>query len=83
MPAEWLHRSALLSHPMLYRAPENFGARHDRAWKCSMSYILHEKVEGFVSGLLVIQPAYSEKQFEELIKNRLAGGSPPLHEALV
>jgi hypothetical protein len=33
-----------------------------------MSYILHEKVEGFVSGLLVIQPAYSEKQFEKLIK---------------
>lgn len=27
-----------------------------------MSYILHMKVEGFVSGLLVIQPAYSEKQ---------------------
>lgn len=40
-----------------------------------MSYILHMKVEGFVSGLLVIQPAYSEKQFEELIKNRLPGGS--------
>jgi hypothetical protein len=48
-----------------------------------MSYILHEKVEGLVSGLLVIQPAYSDKEFEELIKNRLAGGSPPLHEALV
>jgi hypothetical protein len=41
-----------------------------------MSYILHVKIEGFVSCLLVIQPAY-KKQFEELIK------SHPLREGPV
>lgn len=46
-----------------------------------MFQILHVKLEGFVSG--IIQPAYSDKEFEELIKSRLSGGRRPLREGLV
>jgi hypothetical protein len=48
-----------------------------------MFQIMHVKLKGFVSGLLVIRPAYSDKEFEELIKSRLSGGRRSPCEGLV
>jgi hypothetical protein len=36
-----------------------------------MSHIKQVQLDGFVGGFFVIQPAYSEKEFEGLINNRL------------
>jgi hypothetical protein len=36
-----------------------------------MSHILQVKLEGFADGLFVIQPAYSEEEFAQLVKARL------------
>lgn len=66
----------LPSHPMLCIATGKLLARGTigrGGVPCPKSCIM--KIEGFVSSLPVIQPAYSEKQFEELIKKRLPGRS--------
>jgi hypothetical protein len=36
-----------------------------------MSHISQVKLAGFADGLFVIQPAYSEEEFSQLVKNRL------------